>query len=157
MREDASGRRQRAVMATDAEWERIGRAAAASGMDLSRFVIHRALDRDPLPPEVLRRAVREMLVLSRLEERRLREAGAGEAWEDACDAVDEWIDREGMLDGLTDPGAANRPPVGPQGLDRTGLHRGAEPPHRHRPAWRDGPRRSAPPRPRHARTYPRGR
>ena len=39
MREDASGRRQRAVMATDAEWERIGRAAAASGMDLSRFVI----------------------------------------------------------------------------------------------------------------------
>ena len=63
MREDASGRRQRAVMATDAEWERIGRAAAESGMDLSRFVIHRALDRDPLPPEVLRRAVREMLVL----------------------------------------------------------------------------------------------
>ena len=97
MREDASGRRQRAVMATNAEWERIGRAAAASGMDLSRFVIHRALDREPLPPEVLRRAVREMLVLSRLEERRLREAGAGEAWEDACDAVDEWIDREGML------------------------------------------------------------
>ena len=25
MKEDASGRRQRAVMATDAEWERIGR------------------------------------------------------------------------------------------------------------------------------------
>ena len=110
MREDASGRRQRAVMATaHAEWERIGRAAAESGMDLSRFVIHRALDRDPLPPEVLRRAVREMLVLSRLEERRLRGAGAGEAWEDACDAVrDEWIGREGMLEGLTDPGAANR-------------------------------------------------
>ncbi len=51
MREDASGRRQRAVMASDVEWERIGRAAAASGMDLSRFVIHRALDRDPLPAE----------------------------------------------------------------------------------------------------------
>ena len=31
MREDASGRRQRAVMATDAEWDRIGRAAAESG------------------------------------------------------------------------------------------------------------------------------
>ena len=37
MKEDASGRRQRAVMATDAEWERIGRAAAESGMDLSRW------------------------------------------------------------------------------------------------------------------------
>ena len=47
MKEDASGRRQRAVMATDAEWERIGRAAAESGMDLSRFVIHRALDWGP--------------------------------------------------------------------------------------------------------------
>ena len=65
MKEDASGRRQRAVMATDAEWERIGRAAAESGMDLSRFVIHRALDWDPLPAEVLRRAVREMLVLAK--------------------------------------------------------------------------------------------
>ena len=103
-----AGRRQRAVMATDAEWERIGRAAAASNMDLSRYVIHCALDLAPLPPEVLRRAVREMLVLSRLEERRLREAGAGKIWEDACDAVDEWIDREGMVEGLTDPGAANR-------------------------------------------------
>ena len=108
MKEDASGRRQRAVMATDAEWERIGRAAAASGMELSRFVIHRALERELLVPEVVRRAVREMLVMSRLEERRLREGGAGEAWEDACDAVDEWIEREGLLDRLTDPGAANR-------------------------------------------------
>ena len=102
------GRRQRAVMATDEEWERIGRAAAASGMELSRFVVHRALSPDALAPEVLRRAVREMLVLSRLEEMRLRGAGFGERWEDACDAVDEWIDREGMLDRVTDPGAANR-------------------------------------------------
>ena len=62
---------------------------------------------DGIPAEVLRRAVREMLVLSKLEERRLREAGAGEAWEDACDAVDEWIDREGMLERLTDPDAAS--------------------------------------------------
>ena len=118
MKEDASGRRQRAVMATDAEWERIGRSAAANGMDLSRFVIHRTLDRDPIPAEVLRRAVREMLVLSKLEERRLRGAGAGAAWEDACDAVDEWIEREGMLERLTDPGAANRwKAMGPAGED----------------------------------------
>ena len=101
-------RRQRAVMASDAEWERIVRAAAASGMDRSRFVVHRALMPDALPAEVLRRAVREMLVLSLLEERRLRETGSGVAWEDACDAVDDWIDREGMLERLTDPGAANR-------------------------------------------------
>ena len=109
MKEDASGRRQRAVMATDAEWERIGRAAAESGMDLSRFVIHRALDRDPLPPEVLRRAVREMLVLSKLQERRLREGGAGKIWEAACDAVDEWIDRGGHAGGTKPSSTWYRP------------------------------------------------
>ncbi len=102
------GRRQRAVMATDEEWERISRRAAASGMELSRFVIHRALAADMLPPEVLRRAVREMLAMSLLEERRLRDAGLGADWEDACDAVDEWIDREGLMERLTDPAAANR-------------------------------------------------
>ena len=101
-------RRQRAVMATDAEWERIGGLAEAAGMDRSRYLIHRALMPDALPAEVLRRAVRETLVLSLLEERRLREMGAGQAWEDACDAVDEWIAREGALERLTDPGAANR-------------------------------------------------
>ena len=101
-------RRQRAVMATDAEWERVGRAAKAHGMDRSRFLIQRALTADSLPDEVLRRALREMLVLSLLEERRLRQAGAGAVWEEACALVDDWIEREGMLDRLTDPGAANR-------------------------------------------------
>ena len=102
------GRRQRAVMATDEEWERISRRAAASGMELSRFIVHRALAANMLPPEVLRRAVRETLAMSLLEERRLREAGLGTVWEDACDAVDGWIDREGLLERLTDPAAANR-------------------------------------------------
>ena len=35
---------------------------------------------DALSTEVLRRAVRELLVLSLLEERRLSEAGAGQVW-----------------------------------------------------------------------------
>ena len=43
-------------------------------------------------------------MLSLVEERRLREAGAGQAWEDTCDAVDAWIVREGELERLTDPG-----------------------------------------------------
>ena len=66
----SSTRRRRAVMATDSEWERIGSAAQAAGMDISRFIVQRALMPDSLPPEVMRRAVREMLVVSRLEERR---------------------------------------------------------------------------------------
>ena len=95
-------------MATDTEWERITRAAGTAGMELSRFIVHRVLMPDSLPQEVMRRSVRELLVLSRLEERRLREAGAGEAWEKACEAVDDWLEREGILALLTDPGAANR-------------------------------------------------
>ena len=90
----SSTRRQRAVMATDSEWERIVNAAQAAGMEISRFIVQGALMPDSLPPEVMRRAVREMLVLSRLEERRLREVGAGEAWVVACDAVDDWLERE---------------------------------------------------------------
>ena len=105
---DRHSRRQRAVMATDPEWERLNREALASGMELSRFIIHKALMPDALPVEVLRRAVREVLILARLEERRLREAGAGEAWEEAAEAIDDWLEREGVLARLTDPGAANR-------------------------------------------------
>ena len=41
MKEDASGRRQRAVMATDAEWERIGRAAAESVVKRGKLTPYR--------------------------------------------------------------------------------------------------------------------
>ena len=110
MREDASGRRQRAVMATDSGvgTDRPGGCGERHGPVALRD-LSRAWTGTHLPPEVLRRAVREMLVLCMLEEKRLRERRRRRAtWEDACDAVDEWLDREGMLEGLTDPGAANR-------------------------------------------------
>ena len=100
--------RQRAVMATDSEWERIGEAAAAAGMEKSRYVIHRALAPESLSPEVMRRAIRQSLVLAVLEERALRDAGAGEKWDAVCAAVDAWLEREETLSRLTDPGAANR-------------------------------------------------
>ena len=101
-------RRQRAVMATDAEWEMIARRAQAGGMELSRFIVHRTLMPDALPREVMRRAVREMLVMAWIEERRLQDSGAGDAWENAGAAVDDWLESEGALAHLTDPGAANR-------------------------------------------------
>ena len=102
------GPRQRGVMATDSEWARVGAAAAAAGMEKSRYVMQRALGPEGLPPEVVYRAVRQSLVLAVLEERRLRAAGAGDEWDGACAAVDAWLEREGALSGLTDPGAANR-------------------------------------------------
>ena len=102
------GPRQRALMATDSEWARVGAAASAAGMERSRYVLHRTLGSEDLAPEVRYRAVRQSLVLAVLEERRLRAAGAGAEWEAACAAVDAWLEREGELAGLTDPGAANR-------------------------------------------------
>ena len=64
-------------MATDSEWERIGEAAAAAGMEKSRYVIHRTLAPESLPPEVIRRAIRQNLVLAVVQERELRDAGMG--------------------------------------------------------------------------------
>ena len=37
-------------MATDSEWERIGHAAQAAGMEISRFIVQLALMPDSLPP-----------------------------------------------------------------------------------------------------------
>ena len=74
---DVSGHRQRAVMASDAEWEMVGQVAKRGGMDRSRYLIHRALMPDALPTEVLRRAVRELLVLSLVEERAPARGGGG--------------------------------------------------------------------------------
>ena len=99
---------QRALMATDSEWAQIGEAAAAAGMEKSRYVIHRTLAPESLPPEVICRAIRQSLVLAVVQERELRDAGLGDRWEAACAAVDAWLEHEGALARLTDPGAANR-------------------------------------------------
>lgn len=103
------GRRtQHAVMATASEWARIRELAAEAGMEVSRYVVRRATQPDPLPATVLRRAVRELLVLSRLEEARMADMGLEERWRAMGDAVDAWLDRETELDRLSDADAAER-------------------------------------------------
>ncbi|MCY4548083.1 MAG: hypothetical protein OXC28_06935 [Defluviicoccus sp.] len=107
-RRRAERRTQHAVQATASEWARIRELAEGAGMELSRYVVHRAMRPDPLPATVLRRAVRELLLLSRLEERRMADMGLEERWTALGDAVDAWLDREAELDRLSDPGAAGR-------------------------------------------------
>ena len=103
------GRRtQHAVMATASEWARIRELAADAGMEVSRYVVRRATQPDPLPATVLRRVVRELLLLSRLEEARMADMGLEERWRAMGDAVDAWLDRETELDRLSDAGAAER-------------------------------------------------
>ena len=107
-RRPAERRTQHAVMATASEWARIRELAADAGMDISRYIVHRATVPDPLPDTVLRRAVRELLLLARIEEQRMADMGLEDRWKALGDAVDAWLDREAELDRLTDPGAAER-------------------------------------------------
>ena len=48
-------------------------------MELSRYIVHRASRPDPLPAVVQRRAVRELLLLAKLEEKRMADMGQ-ERW-----------------------------------------------------------------------------
>ena len=107
-RRPAERRTQHAVMATASEWARIRELAAVADMDLSRYIVHRATVPDPLPDTVLRRAVRELLLLAKIEEQRMADMGLEDRWKALGDAVDAWLDREAELDRLTDPGAAER-------------------------------------------------
>ncbi|MCY4591004.1 MAG: hypothetical protein OXE86_10720 [Alphaproteobacteria bacterium] len=95
-------------MATDSEWARIRECAAAEGMDISRFVVQRATTPDAVPMAVVRRALREVLVLTRLERERIEELGLGEQWAATGAAVDAWMSREADLERLTDFAAAER-------------------------------------------------
>ena len=107
-RRPAERRTQHAVMATASEWARIRELAAAEDMDLSRYIVHRATVPDPLPDTVLRRAVRELLLLAKIGEQHMADMGLEDRWKALGDAVDAWLDREAELDRLTDPGAAER-------------------------------------------------
>jgi len=107
-RSAGSRRTQHAVMATANEWARIRELADRAGMEISRYVVHRATLAEALPDVVLRRAVREMLVLAKVEAERMAALGLGDRWAALGDAVDAWLVREGDLDRLTDPGAAAR-------------------------------------------------
>ena len=103
------GRRtQHGVMATANEWARIRELAAEAGMEISRYIVHRATMAEAVPAVVLRLAVREMLVLAKIEKERMAELGLEDRWAALGDAVDAWLSREGDLDRLTDPDAAAR-------------------------------------------------
>ncbi len=101
-------RRERVIEATDTEWDRVSELARASGQSVSRFVVKRATARDILPPAVLRRVAREILILAKLEEQRAADLGVTERHDAIADAVDAWLAREDDLAHLCDPGAANR-------------------------------------------------
>ena len=95
--------KQRAIMASDEEWQVIRARAQTAGMSVSRFVVQRVLEDErpgepeALPPSVQRRMARELFALSWIEERRLSGQGSSSAWEEACAAADAWLEGEEEL------------------------------------------------------------
>ena len=96
-------------MTTDSEWEMIGALAGRAGMSVSRYLVERALEsREPaheagtpsaLSPEVRRRTALAMLVLARVEEGRMAEAGAQAFWDGVVAEESAWLDAELALEG----------------------------------------------------------
>ena len=88
------------MMATDAEWARIGEAAQDAGLSISEHVVRSSLRpgepvaEPDLPLPVLRRVARAVLAMEDMEGRRLEIQGAGEIWRQALKNADAWIDRE---------------------------------------------------------------
>ena len=104
MRGPEGKRRQRAVNMTDHEWERIGARANAAGMPVSRYIAHRLAGPAETPaaadpsPELLRRVLREVMVLSRIEQQRMASReGEKETWRKVAARVDEQLEAEGGL------------------------------------------------------------
>ena len=95
-------RRQRTVRATDSQWERVGALARAAGMNLSDFLLWRALESpraaaaapSELPELIRDRVCEAALVLWELERRRLADAGESELWDAVSAAVHEWFEKE---------------------------------------------------------------
>ncbi len=115
-RRPAERRTQHAVMATASDWVRIREPAADAGKDLSRYVVHRASAPDPLPDSVLRRTVRELPLLARIEQQRMADMGLEERWNALGDAVDAWEDalsrpsaRSPLVYALRSKGSVSRP------------------------------------------------
>ena len=93
-------RKARTVMATDAEWARIGEAARDAGLSISEHVVRGSSgpgepeEAPGLPVSVLRRVARAVLALEEIEGRRLELQGAGEDWRRVLESADAWIDGE---------------------------------------------------------------
>ena len=99
-------RRQRAVMATDSEWQAVREGANAAGTDLSRFVVERSTvpasgseDQAALRSlaRTLARIERAVQVLYEVEKQRLEDDGAADAWDSLVRRAEARVDVEAEL------------------------------------------------------------
>ena len=100
----AEGRkRQRAVMATDSDWQTIRERADAAGMDVSRFILERLTAPAPVPvdPTLTRdlagavaRIERIVRVLYEVEKERVESSAGAETWQALVRRAGARIDAE---------------------------------------------------------------
>ena len=105
MRGPEGKRRQRAVNMTDQEWGRIRERAKAAGMPAGRYIAHRLAGPVETPatagasPDLLLRVLREVMILSRIEQQRMaNREGEEETWEKVAALVDEALAAEEGLE-----------------------------------------------------------
>ncbi len=99
-------KRQRAVMATDSDWQLLKERADAAGMDISRFILERLTVPSPVSADAvvardlavgLARIERMVRVLYEVEKERV-EAGAGtETWQALVRRAGARVDAEEAL------------------------------------------------------------
>ena len=108
-------RKSRCIMTTDSEWEMITGRARRAGKSYSRFIVEHILqapERQPATAEpadtetlpvlslgVQQRMALALLVLARIEERRLRDTGAAALWDRLVAEETEFLDCEDLLPG----------------------------------------------------------
>ena len=103
----ADGRkRQRAVMATDSDWQALRERADAAGMDVSRFILERLtapvqVPEDPALRRDLAAAVarieRTLRVLYEVEKQRVEDSAGAETWQALVRRAGARIDAEDAL------------------------------------------------------------
>ena len=103
----AEGRkRQRAVMATDSDWQAVRERAAAAGMDVSRFIVERLTAPVEVPEDraavgelggAVARIERTVRVLWEVEKRRVEDGAGAETWEALVRRAGARVDAEESL------------------------------------------------------------
>ena len=96
-RPEGEKRKGRLVRATDADWARVRDDAGAAGLSISAYVMRTLLARtepaEPgLPPALVRRLARAVLILERLERVRFEKQGGGDRWRAMAEEIEAWID-----------------------------------------------------------------
>ena len=102
VRPSGEKRRQRGIMATDAEWADIRAQAKAAGLSISDHVMRVLVGSPPaaagLPPSVVDRLVRAVLVLERLEAMRMEVQGGSDILRAVSAEVDAWLGAETAIE-----------------------------------------------------------